>query len=65
MFVTVKYFNQVGGQAGSTAPPVLADERGRFTTTLTAHDDQGIPGSHQVTADDGNNHDQATFIATN
>lgn len=65
VFVTVRYLNQVGGQAGSTAPPVLVDERGRFTTTVTAHDDQGIPGAHQVTADDGNNSDRATFTATN
>ena len=63
VFVTLKYLNQVGNQAGSTAT-VLVDERGRFTTKLTAHDDQGFPGAHQVTADDGVNSSQATFTAT-
>ena len=63
VFVTLKYVNPVNGQAGSTAT-VLVDERGRFTTTLTAHDEQGVPGAHQVTADDGNDSAQATFTAT-
>jgi DNA-directed RNA polymerase specialized sigma24 family protein len=62
--VTVKYLTQVGAQAGSTASGDV-DERGRFTTTLTAHDPQGLPGAHKVLASDGTNTHQATFNATN
>ena len=61
--VTLNYFNAVGGQPGSTATAVV-DARGRFTTSLTAHDDQSIPGQHQVTAEDGTHATQATFNAT-
>lgn len=61
--VTLKYLNSVGGQAGSTSS-AIADERGRFTATLTAHDDQSIPGQHQVTAEDSEHVAQATFTAT-
>ena len=61
--VSLSYFNAVGGQPGSTATAVV-DEQGSFTTTLTAHDSQGIPGQHQVTAEDGTHATQASFTAT-
>ncbi len=63
-FVTVEYRLTIGNGSGSSAT-VLADERGRFTTLLTAHDPNGIPGDHQVTADDGAHQASATFTATN
>jgi hypothetical protein len=61
--VTLNYFNAVGGQPGATAT-ATADDTGHFTTTLPAHDEQGIPGQHQVTAEDGTHATQATFNAT-
>ncbi|MCU1587796.1 MAG: hypothetical protein JWN31_1289, partial [Frankiales bacterium] len=63
--VDLKYFNAVGGGTGSAAS-ALVDDRGRFTTILTAHDDQGIPGQHQVTAEEAGSGlaAQATFSAT-
>lgn len=63
-FVTVEYHLTVGNGTGSTAT-VLVDERGRFTTLLAAHDPNGLPGAHQVTADDGAHQASATFTATN
>lgn len=51
------------GETGSTST-VVADERGRFTTQLSATDPQSIPGDHQVTADDGTHQASATFTAT-
>jgi DNA-directed RNA polymerase specialized sigma24 family protein len=63
-FVNVEYRQQVGGGAGSNAT-VLIDERGRFTTTLTARDPQALPGPHDVVADDGAHNARATFTATN
>ena len=62
--VTVVYQNSVGGGAGSTAT-ALVDARGRFTTTLSAHDGtQNLGGPHQVTAQDGTHTASATFTAT-
>jgi hypothetical protein len=61
-FVTLQYLERVGQNAGSTAT-VLADDQGRFQTTLTAHDSQGLPGAHDVVADDGTNSTRATFTA--
>lgn len=61
--VTVTYVESVSRNAGSTAT-VVVDERGRFTTTLSAHDSQGVPGPHDVTADDGTHQQTATFTAT-
>ena len=63
-FVTVEYHLTVGNGTGSTAN-VLVDERGRFSTLLAAHDPNGFPGAHQVTADDGAHQASATFTATN
>ena len=62
-FVTVDYLQQVGGTPGSSAT-VLIDVRGRFTTTHTARDPQGLPGAHDVVADDGDHRERATFTAT-
>jgi hypothetical protein len=61
--VTVQYFNAVGGGVGSMTTAVV-DTRGRFTTTITAHDSQGLPGNHQVTAEDGTQAAQATYSAS-
>ena len=61
--VTVEYRLQFGGQTGSSVD-VFADERGRFTTTLTANDPQNLPGPHEVAADDGAHQASATFNAT-
>jgi len=61
--VTLNYYNAFGGEVGSTASAIV-DERGRFTTLLTAHDEQGIPGNHRVTADNGQQAAQANFNAT-
>jgi DNA-directed RNA polymerase specialized sigma24 family protein len=60
--VTLQYLQQVDGTPGSTASAVV-DERGRFTTTLTAHDQSALPGDHRVTANDGTNSSSATFTA--
>ncbi len=62
--VTVEYHLQVNNNTGSTAS-VVADERGRFTTLLTASDPANLPGPHEVTADDGAHQASATFTATN
>jgi DNA-directed RNA polymerase specialized sigma24 family protein len=62
-FVTVQYMERVGQNAGASAT-VLADDQGRFTTTLTAHDSQALPGPHDVVADDGDHSTRATFTAT-
>ncbi len=62
-FVQLAYLEQVGGNPGSSAA-VQVDDLGRFTTTLTAHDSQGLPGPHSVTAGDGTNTATATFNAT-
>jgi DNA-directed RNA polymerase specialized sigma24 family protein len=61
--VTVQYMNSVGGQPGATVNAIVDDE-GRFSVVLPAHDDQGIPGQHQVNAQDGTNFQQASFTAT-
>ncbi len=61
--VTVRYLERFGQNAGSTAT-VAVDGRGRFTTNLTAHDSQGLPGPHSVAADDGTHQQRATFTAT-
>jgi len=62
-FVQLAYLEQVGGNPGSSAA-VQVDALGRFTTTLTAHDGQGLPGPHSITAGDGTNNTTATFNAT-
>ena len=61
--VTLTYVQAINGNAGSTAS-VVVDERGRFTSTLTAHDGQAIPGAHQVQGSDGTHHAGASFTAT-
>lgn len=61
--VTLQYLERLNQTAGSTAS-VVVDERGRFTTTLTAHDSRGLPGDHQVTADDGKHQSSATFTSS-
>ncbi len=61
-FVTLEY-RRGNNPPGSTAT-VLVDERGRFTTLLTARDPEGLPGQHDVVADDGANRETATFTAT-
>ncbi len=61
--VTVVYRQSVGNQPGSSAT-VQVDERGRFTASLTAHDNQAIPGAHTVTAADDVHQENATFTAT-
>lgn len=61
--VSLTYFNGVGGGAGSSATAVV-DQRGQFTASLTAHDEQDIPGSHRVTAEDGAHAQEAAFNAT-
>ncbi|MCU1594894.1 MAG: hypothetical protein JWO12_2286 [Frankiales bacterium] len=61
--VTVEYLQSVGSAPGSQST-VQVDERGRFTTTVTAHDTQGIPGAHTVQASDGQNQASAEFNAT-
>ena len=61
--VTVEYHLQFGNATGSSVD-VVVDERGRFTTSLTANDPQNLPGPHQVTADDGAHQASATFTQT-
>lgn len=61
--VTLQYVERLSQAPGSTAS-VVVDERGRFTTTLTAHDSQAVPGDHKVTANDGGHQSSATFTAT-
>ncbi|MGB8652499.1 MAG: hypothetical protein WCD35_17765, partial [Mycobacteriales bacterium] len=61
--VTVRYLERFSQNAGSTSV-VVADARGRFTTTVVAHDSGGLPGPHDVTAEDGLHSAQATFTAT-
>lgn len=61
--LVVRFLNQVGGQAGATVGTVV-DDSGAFVVTLTAHDDNNLPGPHTVTADDGTNQSQATFTIT-
>ena len=64
--VVVQFMNAFGGQAGATSQ-AIADEQGTFTTTISAHDSNPnpLPGPHQVTADDGVQHAEATFTVTN
>ena len=61
--VTLTYVQAVTGTPGSTATATV-DARGRFTAALTAHDAQGVPGDHQVRAQDGEHQATATFSAT-
>ncbi|MCW2598198.1 MAG: Neocarzinostatin family [Frankiales bacterium] len=61
--VTLQYLERFRQSSGSTASAIV-DERGRFTTTLTAHDGQDLPGPHDVVADDGTQRAQTTFTAT-
>lgn len=61
--VLVQYLQAISNTPGSQAT-VQVDERGRFTTTLSAHDSQSIPGAHTVQAADNVHSSTATFNAT-
>lgn len=58
--VVVRFMNQVGGTAGATVTAVT-DLTGSFVVSLTAHDDNGLVGAHNVVADDGTHTATATF----
>ncbi len=60
--VQVEYVTSFGATGSSST--VVADERGRFTTQLTAHDPQNLPGPHDVRADDGTHQQTATFTSS-
>lgn len=61
--VTIRFLDRIGGQAGATAQ-VVTDAQGTFTATIAAHDDNGFIGPHTVTADDGSQHQSASFTIT-
>ena len=63
-FVTLEYRQQGNNNPPGSTATVLVDERGRFTTLLTARDPSGLPGPHDVVADDGANNERVTFTAT-
>jgi hypothetical protein len=60
--VLVEYLDPTGAATGSSATAV-ADERGRFTTDLTAQDPNNFPGEHTVRATDGQRTAEATYTA--
>jgi hypothetical protein len=60
--VLVQYLDPTGTPTGSQAV-VVADERGRFTTEITAQDPGNLPGEHVVRAGDGENTAEATYTA--
>lgn len=60
--VLVQYLDPTGTPTGSQAV-VIADERGRFTTEITAQDPNNFPGEHTVRASDGTLTAEATYTA--
>ncbi|MCW2679624.1 MAG: Neocarzinostatin family [Frankiales bacterium] len=60
--VTVDYLDPTGAATGSQTV-VVADERGRFTSELTAQDPNNLPGDHVVRASDGTLTAEATYTA--
>jgi DNA-directed RNA polymerase specialized sigma24 family protein len=61
--VRLRYESPIGGAPGATAEAV-ADASGRFTTSITAHDPQNIPGPHTVRASSLTQSTSATYTAT-
>jgi DNA-directed RNA polymerase specialized sigma24 family protein len=58
--VTIDYLDPLGRPTGSRAGATV-DARGRFTTTLSAHDPSNLPGRHTIRATDGTQTVSATF----
>jgi hypothetical protein len=60
--LTLTYFDRFGNQPSSTVTATV-DPDGRFSTSIVAHDPNGVPGPHDVHADDGSQRADATFTA--
>ena len=58
--VTIDYIDPLGRDTGSGATAIV-DARGRFTTTLSAHDPSNLPGRHTIRANDGTLQASATY----
>jgi hypothetical protein len=61
--VRLRYESPISGATGATGEAV-ADANGRFTTSITAHDPQNIPGPHTIRASSLTQSTAATFTAT-
>jgi hypothetical protein len=61
--LTLSYRSRIGNTDGATAQ-VMSDATGTFSTTISAHDPQALPGPHDIVVTDGVTEQTITFTAT-